>query len=212
MRSAKYASVSAPSSSQMTHAVGFAWAAALKRDPIAVLTYFGDEATDSGSFHDAMNFAGVFKPPVILLCRNASGQPLADKGIAYAVASLRCDGNDLLAVLDTCKCAVARALAGDGATLVEAQLSSEPEHDALTRMRRFVGRQIGWTDADEAKLSSELRGEIDEAMAHAANKAPPPVASIFTDVFAEPTTLLRAQEHELESGPRHVKPTPGRAD
>ena len=124
--------VSATSGAQITQAVGFAWAARIQRDELAVLSYFGDGATSSNEFHNGLNFAGVFKAPVVFLCRNngwATSTPterqtgsatFAEKGIAYGIPSVRVDGNDLLAVIKVTQDAVARAAQGEGPTLIEA--------------------------------------------------------------------------------------------
>jgi len=124
--------ISAASGAQITQAVGFAWAARMKRDDLAVLAYFGDGATSSNEFHNGLNFAGVFKAPVVFLCRNngwATSTPterqtgsatFAEKGIAYGIPSVRVDGNDLLAVIKVTQDAVERAARGEGATLIEA--------------------------------------------------------------------------------------------
>jgi 2-oxoisovalerate dehydrogenase E1 component alpha subunit len=69
-RAAKFGSVSSPIGTQITHAVGFAWAAKMRRDPLATLVYFGDGATSSHDFHNGLNFAGVYRTPTIFLCRN----------------------------------------------------------------------------------------------------------------------------------------------
>jgi 2-oxoisovalerate dehydrogenase E1 component alpha subunit len=126
------ASASSPSGTQITQAVGFAWAAKIKHDELAVLACFGDGATSSNEFHNGLNFAGVFKAPVVFLCRNngwAQSVPterqtgsatFAEKGIAYGIPSVRVDGNDLLAVVKVTRDAVARAARGEGPTLIEA--------------------------------------------------------------------------------------------
>jgi 2-oxoisovalerate dehydrogenase E1 component alpha subunit len=126
------ASVTAPIGTQITHAVGFAWGAKIKRDELAVLACFGDGATSSNEFHNGLNFAGVFKAPVVFLCRNngwamscpterqTGSATFAEKGIAYGIPSVRVDGNDLLAVIKVTQDAVARAARGEGATLIEA--------------------------------------------------------------------------------------------
>ena len=120
-RAAKFGSVSSPIGTQITQAVGFAWAAKLKKDDLVTLVYFGDGATSSNEFHCGMNFAGVFRTPTVLFCRNngwaisvpterqTASATFADKGIAYGVHAVRCDGNDLLAVIATTRDAVARA-------------------------------------------------------------------------------------------------------
>ena len=131
-RRAHIASVSSPVGTQITHAVGFAWAARLKKEDTAALVYFGDGGTSSSDFHSGMNFAGVFKTPTVFLCRNngyAISVPterqtatagFAEKGDAYGVPGIRVDGNDIFAVIKVTRDAVARAARGDGATLIEA--------------------------------------------------------------------------------------------
>jgi len=59
-----------PVASHLIHAVGVSWAAKLKGDKIASLVFFGDGATSEGDFHEAMNFAGVFKTGTVFVCQN----------------------------------------------------------------------------------------------------------------------------------------------
>ncbi len=131
-RAVHYASTSSPVGTQIPHAVGVGWAAKLRGDDVVALTFFGDGATSTNDFHASMNLAGVFKIPVIFLCRNngwAISTPLhrqtrtetfAEKGIAYGVPGVRIDGNDVFAVVWAVRQAVQRAAAGHGPTLIEA--------------------------------------------------------------------------------------------
>jgi pyruvate dehydrogenase E1 component alpha subunit len=124
-----FGSVSSPIGTQITQAVGFAWAAKLKKDPLVAMVYFGEGATSSNEFHNGMNFAGVFKTPCVLICRNngwaisvpterqTASETFAEKGIAYGVPGVRVDGNDIFAVMKVTRDAVARAARGEGATL-----------------------------------------------------------------------------------------------
>ncbi|HEX7454089.1 MAG TPA: thiamine pyrophosphate-dependent enzyme, partial [Polyangiaceae bacterium] len=66
-RASGYASVSSPVGTQITQAVGFSWGAKIDGKDVASLVYFGDGATSSTDFHSGMNFAGVFKVPVVFL-------------------------------------------------------------------------------------------------------------------------------------------------
>jgi pyruvate dehydrogenase E1 component alpha subunit len=96
------------------------------------IAYFGDGGTSEGDFHEALNFAGVFKAPVIFLCQNngwaisvpvsrqTGSATLAQKAVAYGISGIRVDGNDALAVYQVVKQARERALNGGGATLIEA--------------------------------------------------------------------------------------------
>lgn len=126
-----YGSVSSPIGTQITQAVGFAWAAKMKKDDVVVGVYFGEGATSSNEFHTGMNFGGVFKTPTVFLLRNnrwaisvpserqSASRTFADKGIGYGIRSVRCDGNDVLATYATVRAAVERAARGEGPTYVE---------------------------------------------------------------------------------------------
>ncbi len=127
-----WVSISSPVGTQITQAVGFSWAAKLKKDDLATLVFFGDGATSSSEFHAGMNFAGVFKTPTVFLCRNngwaisvplerqTASKTFAEKGSAYGVPAVRVDGNDVFAVMQEVHTALARASAGQGPTLIEA--------------------------------------------------------------------------------------------
>jgi 2-oxoisovalerate dehydrogenase E1 component alpha subunit len=126
-----YASVSSPIGTQITHAVGYAWAAKLRREDIVTATFFGDGATSSSDFHAGMNMAGVYKTPTLFLCRNnrwaistsnemqTASESFAGKAVAYGMKGVRCDGNDALAVYRSVREAVQRASSGEGPTLIE---------------------------------------------------------------------------------------------
>jgi len=123
--------VSVPVGTQTLHAVGLAWAAKLKGDKIITLVFFGDGATSKGDFHEAMNFAGVFKTPTIFFCQNnqfaisvprslqTASKTIAQKAIAYGFDGIQVDGNDLFAVFTATKEAVEKARSGGGPTLIE---------------------------------------------------------------------------------------------
>jgi 2-oxoisovalerate dehydrogenase E1 component alpha subunit len=234
-RAAKLTSVSSPIGTQITQAVGFAWAAKLRRDPTAVLVYFGDGATSSAEFHNGLNFAGVYKVPCVFLCRNngwaisvptewqTASATFADKGVAYGILGVRCDGNDIFAVIETTRMALERAQRGEGPTLIEAltyrlsghSTSDDPnryrpneeldpwrELDPNLRLRRYLERLVGWNDERQAALEASVTEEIKEAIASAEATAAPALTSMFDDVFADLPWHLREQRDELTRGPR----------
>jgi pyruvate dehydrogenase E1 component alpha subunit len=234
-RDGRFMSVSSPVGTQITQAVGVAWAAKLRRDPIASLVYFGDGATSSNDFHAGMNFAGVFKIPTVFFCRNngwaistpserqTSSATFADKAIAYGVAQARCDGNDLLAVVSVTREAAARAARGEGATLIEAltyrlsghSTSDDPKayrgegeveewrrRDPIARLRRLLSARSLWTDAQQMEAERRMNEEIQDAIASAERTAPPPLHSMFQDVYAEPPWHLAEEQEQLLRGPR----------
>ena len=116
----------------MIHAVGLAWAEALNGSDRVALTSFGDGATSEGDFHEAMNFAAVYRTPTIFLCQNngfaisypreeqTRSESIAMKADAYGMPGVMVDGNDVAAVLTVVGEAVARARSGGGPTLIEA--------------------------------------------------------------------------------------------
>ena len=161
-RKGKFGSVSSPIGTQITQAVGFAWAAKLRRDDLATLVYFGDGATSSNEFHNGMNFAGVFKTPTVFLCRNngwaisvpterqTASHTFAQKAIAYGMPGIRVDGNDLFAMVKVTRDAVARAARGEGPTLIEAltyRLSGHSTSDDPKAYRPEAGQDV-WRRLD----------------------------------------------------------------
>src|SRR5438309_6746458 len=123
--------ITIPVATQLPHAVGLAYAAQYRGDDAVVMAFFGDGATSEGDFHEAMNFAGVWHVPVVLVCQNnqwaisvpikkqTHSRTLAQKALAYGFPGIQVDGNDVLAVYAAAREAVARARAGEGPTLLE---------------------------------------------------------------------------------------------
>ncbi len=117
---------------QFPHACGIAYALRLQGAPGVVAVYGGEGSTSEGDWHEAMNFAGIHRLPVIFVIENnqyAISVPerqevagkLADRAQGYAMPGLSVDGNDILEVYAAMKGAVDRARTGDGPTLIEAR-------------------------------------------------------------------------------------------
>jgi 2-oxoisovalerate dehydrogenase E1 component alpha subunit len=234
-RQAHWMSISSPVGTQITQAVGFAWAAKLKREDVAALVYFGDGATSSNDFHSGMNFAGVFKVPVVFFCRNngwaisvpterqTASETFAQKGVAYGVAGVRVDGNDVFAVVSAVREALERAKRGEGPTLIEAltyrmgghSTSDDPnayrasdaleawaDRDPIARVRRYLERRGLWSEAKEDGLKRGLEERLRSAVSVAESTPKPKIESLFEDVYAKPTWNLEEQRAELlELGP-----------
>ena len=121
-------------------AVGAALAFQQRKEPRVALSFFGDGATNEGSFHEALNLAGLWKLPVVFFCENnlygegtpqAKQAPVADLAIrasSYAMPGVTVDGNDVLAVYEATKAAVDRARAGGGPTLIEGKTYRQRGH------------------------------------------------------------------------------------
>jgi pyruvate dehydrogenase E1 component alpha subunit len=145
--------------SQIPHAVGVAYAMKYRRERSAVLTCFGDGATSQGDFHEALNWAAVWKLPVVFLClnngwaislprsRQTNSRTIAQKAVAYDMAGIQLDGNDPLAVYAAVRDALQRAYAGEGPTLIEAvtyRLMMHTTADDPTRYRAQDEEQSWW--------------------------------------------------------------------
>src|SRR2546421_10941538 len=135
---------------QMLHAVGLAMAAKIAGDPVVAVGVCGDGATSEGDFNEALNFAGVFQAPVVLVVQNngwaisvprhrqSAAATLAARGAGFGIPAKLVDGNDILAVYAVMQQAVERARAGQGPTLVEAltyRIGAHTTADDPTRYR-----------------------------------------------------------------------------
>lgn len=118
--------------SQVPQAVGLARALRQRGEDAAVLCFNGDGATSQGDFHEGLNFAAVWRAPVVFVVQNngwaisvpratqTRSETLAQKAIAHGMPGVQVDGNDVLAVYRATRDALERARAGDGPTLIEA--------------------------------------------------------------------------------------------
>jgi 2-oxoisovalerate dehydrogenase E1 component alpha subunit len=140
---------SAPVATQFPHAVGVALGAKLRGVDEVAITYVGDGGTSVGDVHEAMNFAGVHRCPVIFVCENnqyaisvkwseQSGVPdVAVRAAGYGFPGVTVDGNDVLAVYAAAKEAVDRARRGEGATFIEAKTYRLVPHTSDDDDRRY---------------------------------------------------------------------------
>ncbi len=172
---------------QLPHAVGAAWAARLQKKDAVVIGFLGDGATSESDFHNAMNFAGVFRAPCVLICQNnhwaisvptsrqTASKTFAIKGRAYGVPSIRVDGNDVLAVYAAVSQAAARARSGGGPTFIESLTYRIGAHSTSDDPTRYRSQEEvdAWTKKDPvARLRRHLvlRGLVDEARDQAMEK------------------------------------------
>jgi 2-oxoisovalerate dehydrogenase E1 component alpha subunit len=179
-RPGRFASISSPISTQISHAVGAAWAARIKGDPMVPLVWFGEGGTSAADFHTGLNFAAVRRIPVVFVCRNngwaisvprerqTGSETIAQKAIAYGMKGERVDGNDLLAVHDTVTRARARAAAGEGPTLVEAVTYRIEGHSTSDDPRAYRPAELvePWKERDPILRTRRYlvrRGALDDA-------------------------------------------------
>ena len=159
---------------QLPQAVGAAMAAKIKKDRTVIAAYLGDGATSEGDFHVALNFAGVFKAPVVFICQNnhwaisvptskqTASESIAVKAIAYGFPGVKVDGNDALAVYGAVKVAADRARNGGGPTLVECETYRIGAHSSSDDPTRYRDEKevLAWKKRDPIEgLRSRLVGQ-----------------------------------------------------
>ncbi len=190
---------SAPIGVQYPQAVGTALAFKMRGEDGVVLTSGGEGSTSNGDWHEAMNMAGIHDLPVIFLIQNnvyAISVPeklqvagsIAARAEGYGFPGVAVDGNDVLAVYEAAREAVARARRGDGPTLIEAKTYRMTAHSSDDDDRRYREREEieawrqkdpilrferyllengvvdeGWRD----ELDEEVRAEVREASDYA---------------------------------------------
>jgi pyruvate dehydrogenase E1 component alpha subunit len=121
-----------PIGSQFLHATGIGYSINYRKKDEVVFSFIGDGGTSEGDFSEALNFAGVWKVPVIYIIQNnqyAISVPvqnqtksinLAVKAVAFGLPGIKVDGNDFFAMYVACKEAFEHVRAGKGAVLIEA--------------------------------------------------------------------------------------------
>jgi pyruvate dehydrogenase E1 component alpha subunit/2-oxoisovalerate dehydrogenase E1 component alpha subunit len=160
-REGNFISMSSVIATQLLHATGIALAAKTRRDPIVCVGYLGDGATSEHDFHSALNFAGVWRAPVVFFCQNnqwaisvpvsrqTAAKTLAIKALSYGMPGVRVDGNDVVAVHLEMKKAVERARGGGGPTFIEALTYRRLGHSSSDDPTRY-------RDAGEVKKWERL--------------------------------------------------------
>lgn len=140
-----------PVASQCQYATGVAWGLKLRGEGHVCTAFVGDGGTSEGDFHEAMNFAGVYQVPLVMIVQNnqwaisiprkrqTASDTIAQKAIAYGFDGIQVDGNDILAMIVAAREAVERARSGGGPTLIEAvtyRLSVHTTADDPKKYRR----------------------------------------------------------------------------
>jgi len=179
-------------------ATGMALAFKLRREPRIALTFFGEGSTANGQWHEAMNFAGIHRLPVVFVLENnrfAYSTPNeleyavdpVERAAGYGFPGVSVDGNDVEAVFEAARVAAERARAGAGPTLIEAHTMRMHGHGAHDDMS-YVPPELfeKWASRDpiegyervlrerhgfEAEELAEIRARCEREVAEAAEKA-----------------------------------------
>ncbi|MBX9788737.1 MAG: dehydrogenase E1 component subunit alpha/beta [Pirellulales bacterium] len=173
----------------------------LRRENVAV-AFFGDGAVNNGAFHEGLNLASIWKLPVLFVCENnefatevpfkeASGIPDVGRRAAnYGLHGVEVDGNDALAVYEAARDAVARARAGEGATLIECKTYRTRPH--AEGMGDYTYRTREEVAAWKARCPiARLREESDHGE----------LTASFAAVDAEVSELVAAASRAAEAAP-----------
>src|SRR6202171_919690 len=150
-------------------ACGAAWRAQYKGQKDVSVCFFGDGTTNIGAFHEALNFAAVWKLPVIFVCENnlymeytpigdvtAVENPAGDRASAYGLPKIVIDGNDADVVYRTASSAYAKARAGLGPSLIECLTYRHSGHSRADPAKcRPEGELEKWKERDPIKIYRE---------------------------------------------------------
>jgi 2-oxoisovalerate dehydrogenase E1 component alpha subunit len=160
-----------PVGSQAPHAAGVSYAFKLRKEPRVAVCLLGDGATSKGDVWEAMNFAGVWKLPVVFVVNNnqwaisvplkrqTASETLAQKAIAAGFTGEQVDGNDVIAVRAAAEEAIAAARAGEGPRLIEAvtyRLGDHTTADDAARYRPPGEVEARWKEEPIARLRAYL--------------------------------------------------------
>ena len=206
-------------------AVGAALTAKVKKNGKVAVAFFGDGASSQGVLHESMNLASIWKLPVIFLCENngyamstpseygVSTTHVSDRAQGYDMPGINVDGMDVFAVYDASAQAVARARAGEGPTLIEAQTyryyghtvfdnpltyrsQEEEDHwrarDPLKQFRDVVIPQGDITAEELDRLDAEAEALMEEAVKFADESPLPAPVELYDDVYVDyPVDMMK---------------------
>ncbi len=201
----------------MLVATGMAMAFRIRGERRAALTWFGDGSTSRGDFHEAMNWAGVQRLPVIFVLENnqyAYSTPLdqqfavdpVERAAAYGFPGVTVDGNDVEAMFEATRVARERAVAGEGPTLIEAvtmRMHGHAAHDDMKyvpkeqleewRRKDPIDRQVARVEelgVDVEALRADVKAAIDAGTEEALAMPMPDPATATDGLFAEEANEL----------------------
>jgi pyruvate dehydrogenase E1 component alpha subunit len=196
----------------MLVAAGMAMAFKLRGERRCALTWCGDGSTSRGDWHEAMNWAGVQRLPVVFVLENnqfAYSTPLdkqfavdpVERAAAYGVVGATVDGNDVEAVFEATRGARERALEGGGPTLIEAvtmRMHGHAAHDDMRYvppelLREWAARdpverqerRLAEAGVNVAAVRDEVRAAVDAATEEALAMPLPDPADATTGAFCE---------------------------
>lgn len=154
-----------PIATHLPHAVGASYALKMNGENPVCIAIVGDGGTSEGDFHDALNFAGVWKLPVVFIIANnqyaisvprrwqSGSETLAQKALAYGMKGVQVDGNDILAVYSAVKEAADHARSGKGPSVIECITYRAGPHTTADDPKRYRDEKevAYWLERDPIK-------------------------------------------------------------
>ncbi|MAR91170.1 MAG: pyruvate dehydrogenase (acetyl-transferring) E1 component subunit alpha [Pseudomonadota bacterium] len=217
-----------PIATQVTHAAGVASAMKIRGEKRCALVTCGEGATSRGDFYEAMNLAGVWQLPMIMVVNNnqwaisvprqiqTGAATIAQKAEAAGIEGFQVDGNDVCAVYDVVRYAVAKAHCGKGPTLIEAvsyrlgdhttaddatryrqheEVNAAWQREPIKRLQTYLHQQGLWSEAKEQSLQQQCKQEVEAAVEAYLALPEQPLADLFDYLFEERPRQL---DHQYE--------------
>jgi pyruvate dehydrogenase E1 component alpha subunit len=224
-----------PIATQLCHAAGAAYAFRLRGEARAAVAIVGDGGTSKGDFYEAMNMAGVWQAPLVIVVndnqwaisvpreRQSATETLAQKAIAAGIEGRQIDGNDVIAMHDAARTALAKARSGGGPTLIEALTYRLGDHttaddatryrdpglvakmwqaEPISRMRKYLLSLGAWDKAQEEQLVQDCQRSVDAAVQAYLAIEPPEVSAMFDHLYA---SLPHELQQQLAMAQRFVE-------
>ncbi len=159
-------------------ATGAAFACKYKQTGAVVVCFFGDGASNRGTFHESLNMASIFKLPVVFVCENnmygiSNNQKdhmnigdISDRAAAYGIPGVTVDGNDVIAVHEAASEAIKRARNGDGPSIIECKTWRHRGHfEGDPSVYKDPREQESWLKKDPILNLEKRLGELKFASA-----------------------------------------------
>ena len=181
---------------QIPLGAGFAWAAKYRKTEQVSLTFFGEAAANIGSFHEALNMAGLWKLPAIFVIENNG----------YGMPGVEVDGQDIIAVREAAETAYARARAGEGPTLLDIrtfryvghsmsdaasgtyrskeELDASRQRDPIALLEARMRDAGMLDDAGLAAIEASVAAEVADSVTFAEESPEPDAGELYTEVLA----------------------------
>jgi pyruvate dehydrogenase E1 component alpha subunit len=193
-------------------AVGVGLSIKMRQTEQVAMVIFGDGAANEGAFHESLNMASIWDLPIIYLCENnqygmsmsvkraTNIENISQRACAYNIPGVTVDGNDVFAVYEAVKTAKARALAGDGPTLIECLTYRWKGHSKSDRQAYRTRDEVkewqkkdpiprltavlGIDDEQIATMQAEIQQQIEADVAFADGSPEPDISTILEGVYA----------------------------